>query len=103
MKRIKNMLVNYHPSKKMLFLYFNIPLILVLFWRVEYNDIWFLLNHGKYVLNNGFPSIEPFTIHEGLDFVMQQHLAATIFYEVYHWLGGFGLSLLIITIFPKSG
>ena len=79
MKKIKNMLVNYHPSKKMLFLYFNIPLILVLFWRVEYNDIWFLLNHGKYVLNNGFPSIEPFTIHQNFSFVMQQWLSPLYF------------------------
>ena len=98
MKRIKNMLVNYHPSKKMLFLYFNIPLILVLFWRVEYNDIWFLLNHGKYVLNNGFPSIEPFTIHQNFSFVMQQWLSSFIFYLSYSLLGKYGLLLLTLLV-----
>ena len=98
MKRIKNMLVNYHPSKKMLFLYFNIPLILVLFWRVEYNDIWFLLNHGKYVLNNGFPSIEPFTIHQNFSFVMQQWLSSVIFYLSYSLLGKYGLLLLTLLV-----
>ena len=98
MKRIKNMLVNYHPSKKMLFLYFNIPLILVLFWRVEYNDIWFLLNHGKYVLNNGFPSIEPFTIHQNFSFVMQQWLCSVIFYLSYSLLGKYGLLILTLLV-----
>ena len=98
MKRIKNMLVNYHPSKKMLFLYFNIPLILVLFWRVEYNDIWFLLNHGKYVLNNGFPSIEPFTIHQNFSFVMQQWLSSVIFYLSYSLLGKYGLLILTLLV-----
>ena len=98
MKRIKNMLVNYHPSKKMLFLYFNITLILVLFWRVEYNDIWFLLNHGKYVLNNGFPSIEPFTIHQNFSFVMQQWLSSVIFYLSYSLLGKYGLLLLTLLV-----
>ena len=98
MKRIKNMLVNYHPSKKMLFLYFNIPLILVLFWRVEYNDIWFLLNHGKYVLNNGFPSVEPFTIHQNFSFVMQQWLSSVIFYLSYSLLGKYGLLLLTLLV-----
>ena len=98
MKKIKNMLVNYHPSKKMLFLYFNIPLILVLFWRVEYNDIWFLLNHGKYVLNNGFPSIEPFTIHQNFSFVMQQWLSSVIFYLSYSLLGKYGLLLLTLLV-----
>ena len=98
MKKIKNMLVNYHPSKKMLFLYFNIPLILVLFWRVEYNDIWFLLNHGKYVLNNGFPSIEPFTIHQNFSFVMQQWLSSVIFYLSYSLLGKYGLLILTLLV-----
>lgn len=98
MKKIKNMLVNYHPSKKMLFLYFNITLILVLFWRVEYNDIWFLLNHGKYVLNNGFPSIEPFTIHQNFSFVMQQWLSSVIFYLSYSLLGKYGLLILTLLV-----
>lgn len=98
MKKIKNMLVNYHPSKKMLFLYFNIPLILVLFWRVEYNDIWFLLNHGKYVLNNGFPSIDPFTIHQNFSFVMQQWLSSVIFYLSYSLLGKYGLLILTLLV-----
>ena len=96
--KIKNILKNYHPSKKTLFLYFNIPLLLVLLWRVEYNDIWFLLNHGEYVLNNGFPSIEPFTIHQGFSFVMQQWLSSVIFYLSYSLLGKYGLLILTLLV-----
>ena len=96
--KIKNILKNYHPSKKTLCLYFNIPLLLVLLWRVEYNDIWFLLNHGEYVLNNGFPSIEPFTIHQGFSFVMQQWLSSVIFYLSYSLLGKYGLLILTLLV-----
>ena len=82
----------------MLFLYFNIPLLLVLTFRVDYNDIWFLLNHGKYVLNNGFPLIEPFTIHENFAFVMQQWLSSVIFYLSYSALGKYGLLILTLLV-----
>lgn len=82
---------NRNISKKTLFLYFNIPLILVLLFRVNYNDTWFLLNHGRYILNNGFPSIEPFTIHNNFSFIMQQWLSSVIFYLSYSILGKYGL------------
>lgn len=94
----KSKLKKYCPSKKMLFLYFNIPLLLVLTFRVDYNDIWFLLNHGKYVLNNGFPLIEPFTIHENFAFVMQQWLSSVIFYLSYSALGKYGLLILTFLV-----
>ena len=38
------------------------------------NDGWFLLNHGRYVLEYGIPYVEPFTIHENFSFVMQHYL-----------------------------
>lgn len=96
--KIKDMIKNYHPSKKMMFLYFNIPLIIVLAWQINYNDIWFLLNHGRYILNNGFPTIEPFTIHQNFSFVMQQWLSAVIFYLSYSVLGKYGLLILTLLI-----
>ena len=36
------------------------------------SDAWFLLNHGRYVASFGIPHVEPFTLHEGFHFVMQQ-------------------------------
>ena len=47
------------------------------------SDIWFLLNHGRYILNNGFPTTEPFTIHTDLNFIMQQWLSSVIYYLAY--------------------
>lgn len=60
------------------------------------NDIWFLLNHGKYVLTNGIPYIEPFTMHQNFSFVMQQWFSATIFYEIFHFFSVYGLYFLIL-------
>lgn len=59
------------------------------------NDGWFLLNHGRYVAENGIPYIEPFTIHENFSFVMQQWLTSYIFWEIYNWLGINGLIALL--------
>ena len=47
------------------------------------NDIWFLLSHGRYVMQYGWPTTDPLSMHEGLDFVMQQWLSAVIFWESY--------------------
>ena len=76
--------------------------------RHSTNDIWFLLNNGRYVLNHGIPYVEPFTIHEGLNYVMQQWLSSVIFYFIYHKLGGYGLltftllfSLVIMIVYYK--
>jgi hypothetical protein len=59
------------------------------------NDIWFLLSHGRYVLENGIPHIEPFTIHKGFEFVMQQWLSAGLFYVLYNAVGSIGLKLIV--------
>lgn len=61
-------------------------------------DIYFLLNHGEYVLENGFPFIEPFSIHQGLKFVMQQWLTSVIFYVIYSKLGFIGLLMFSVLV-----
>mgnify|MGYP006918633247 FL=1 len=66
------------------------------------NDTWFLFSHGRYILENGFPTIEPFTMHENLSFVMQQWLSAVIFYLTYSFLGKIGLAALVAFIFFVS-
>ena len=46
-----------------------IPFVLVcLENKTPDNDIWFLFNNGKYVLNYGIPHTDPFTIHIGLHY-----------------------------------
>jgi hypothetical protein len=59
------------------------------------NDVWFILNSGRYVLANGIPVNEPFTIHEGLHFVMQQWLTDVIYWEIYRYAGTGGLLAML--------
>ncbi len=98
--KLINKLKNYKPSKAMSMLYLFIPIVIsILFIDIkEQGDIWFLLNHGKYVLNQGFPTIEPFTIHQGLSFVMQQWLSSVIFYLAYCLSPKFGLFIVCFII-----
>lgn len=87
---------NYHPSLKICFLYFIIPIIVAgTLAPLKEGDIWFLIKHGEYVLNNGFPHIEFLSMHSGFHFVMQQWLSSVIFYLTFHFLGVIGLKFLI--------
>lgn len=81
---------------------------LICFFTISFSeevDIWFLLSHGRYVLEKGFPHIEFLTLHNGLHFVMQQWLSSVLFYIVYKYFGIMGiyyfvwLLLLIIIYF----
>lgn len=60
-------------------------------WQLD-NDTWFIMNCGRYVVENGIPHEEFATIHEGLHYVMQQWLAAVIFWKIY---SNFGADALI--------
>jgi hypothetical protein len=63
------------------------------------NDIWFILNNGRYVLQHGIPYIEPFTLHQGMAYVMQQWLSSVIFWTIYSKLGAAGLNAFTIIVF----
>jgi hypothetical protein len=63
------------------------------------NDIWFLLNSGRYVLQHGIPFAEPFTMHHQLSFVMQQWLSDVIFWGIYAALGAAGLIAAVFLLF----
>lgn len=83
-------------KKNWIFVLFIIPFILICFVNKEPdNDIWFLLNNGRYVLQNGIPFVDTFTIHEGLNYVMQQWASASIFWLIYDTLGKYGLLVLV--------
>lgn len=55
------------------------------------NDFWFLLKGGDYVMANGIPHTEPFTMHQGWNFVMQQWLSSVIFALIYNTFGVMGM------------
>lgn len=59
-------------------------------------DVWFLLNHGRYLLEKGFPVIEPFTLHGNLNFVMQQWFSSLLYWLAYVGFGAFGVQLLVL-------
>lgn len=60
------------------------------------NDTWFLLNSGRYIMNNGLYTTEPFTIHEGYNFIFQQWLTDVIFWNIYNIFGKIGLVVYIM-------
>ena len=81
------------------FTLFVIPIIYVSFGnRLPNSDIWFVLTLGRYTTTKGIPTIEPFTIHEGLSYVMQQWGSASIMWKVFDWFGSYGLLVLIFIV-----
>ncbi len=62
-------------------------------WTLN-NDIWFILNCGRYVVENGIPHEEFATMHEGLHYVMEQWLTAVIFWKVFANFGEDGVIAL---------
>ena len=63
------------------------------------NDFWFTINHGRYILENGFTNIEPFTVHEGLAFSFEKWLTCISFYKIYDWFGVWGMYVFMLIIF----
>ena len=63
------------------------------------NDLWFLFTSGRYVLAHGIPTVEPFTLHPNMAFVMQQWLSSVIFWLVYSNLGAYGIFALTFLVF----
>ena len=94
MKKVKELV-----KDNWLFLLFVIPFILICMNnKVPTNDMWFLLNLGKYVHNSGIPTIDPFTIHEGMNYVMHQWGSASIFWEFFNTFGKNGLLVLLYIV-----
>lgn len=67
------------------------------------NDTYTLLNIGKYITARGFPSTDPFTIHEGLSYTIEQWLTAVIFYILYGIMGKAALYIMAIVIYYATG
>lgn len=88
---------NKSKGKIILLLLLFIPCFLIT--KAIDNDLWFLLNSGRYVLENGIPYIEPFTMHNNMSFVMQQWLSAIIFWLVYSNFGFFGFFSFLFIIY----
>jgi hypothetical protein len=91
-----NLKQDINNKNRILFLFLLFLPCLLIFNRGLNNDIWFILNDGRYVFQNGIPHIEPFTIHQGFEFVMQQWLSACIFWVIYSSFGEIGLRIVVL-------
>lgn len=60
------------------------------------NDIWYLLSEGRYIVENGIYNIDPLSMHEGLEVVVQNWLSASLFWIVFDWFGEMGLFTLVL-------
>ena len=90
--------MNYLKDKINIFIYIITFLPLLLICKHVDNDFYFLYNYGDYIINNGFPTTEPFTIHENFDFVMQQWGSSIIFYFIKNHFGNIGLITFVMII-----
>ncbi|MBQ1877494.1 MAG: hypothetical protein II161_01645 [Erysipelotrichaceae bacterium] len=63
------------------------------------NDLWFTMNHGRYILEHGFATVEPFTVHEGLAFSFEKWATCILFYKAYDWFGGWGVYFVMMAMF----
>ena len=81
------------PLIQVIFLSAGVTCWQIFFRWIEEADTRFVMNLGKYILEHGFPHVDPFTIHENLQLVAQQWLSGVFFWEAYK---NFGLDGLLI-------
>jgi len=87
----------YKPSKWIFIIIFTIPFIFCLLLNKHLdNDIWYLLSEGRYIFENGIYHIDPLSMHEGLNVVVQNWLSATSFWIIYDLFGQMGLMIMIL-------
>jgi hypothetical protein len=97
---IKNTTILFDKDQKQEILFVALFAVICSYMSLKFNnDTYWILNSGKYVLENGIPYIEPFTIHEGLNFVMQQWLTACIFAFIFLHFGTVYLFILAYIIY----
>jgi hypothetical protein len=72
----------------------------LLFYQPAFqNDTYWLINTGKYIMNHGFPGVEPFTMHQGLNLIVQQWLSTILFFRCFQMAGPMGIHILILVIY----
>lgn len=78
-------------------LVFLSPTLFILLFRNKLdNDIWGMLTQGRYIFEHGIYKIDPFTIHNGLNVVVQNWGSALLFYIIFKLFKEYGLLLLVL-------
>ena len=75
------------------FLLTPVACVEMVFKLPEESDTNFIMNLGRYILAHGFPHVDPFTIHDGIQLVAQQWLSGIIFWQAWQSFGVAGLKL----------
>lgn len=87
--------------------YIHIPLFVMLFTFIAYmvsdiyfdNDGYWIIASGKYIVNHGIPTKNPFTFIKDLNIIIQQWPWAIFCYKVYSQFGNLGLYICTLLIF----
>ena len=74
-----------------------IALLLTTFSKLD-NDLWYILSEGRYITQNGLYFQDVLSMHQGLDIVVQNWLSAIIFWNIYNFLGSYGLFFMTIIV-----
>lgn len=76
--------------------------ILLLHVRFPNSDTFFIIETGKYIVENKVvPAINPFVIHDGLEIIVQQWLFDVLIYWIYNlfgWVGIMAYSIIVLFI-----
>ena len=79
-----------HYNKIALYILIIVSTLLFIIPVVD-NDVWFMINHGDYIIHHGFTNVEPFTVHEGLKFSFQKWLMCVLMYALNNAFGVKGI------------
>lgn len=60
------------------------------------NDIWYLLTEGKYIVRYGIYHIDPFSIHDNFEVVVQNWGAVSLFWIIYSNFNAIGIMTIIL-------
>ena len=82
-----------HCALRIAFLLTGVACVQLIFKLPEDSDTNFIMNIGRYILAHGFPHVDPFTIHDGIQLVAQQWLSGIIFWEAWQNFGVVGIKL----------
>ena len=63
------------------------------------SDMWWILETGREILENGIPYTNPWSIYDDMKIVVQQPLASVILYSVYNAAGFMGIKIYTFALF----
>lgn len=96
-KKEKDKKNNYKASKWLpIFFIIFLSIFVVLSNSKLDNDLWYLLTEGRYILKHGIFHVDPLSMHEGLNVVVQNWFSATFLWIVYDFFGEMGILALIV-------